>query len=120
MNVQFCRGTLVCLAFIMMFPLIASGQRPVTVEDTVSMVRIQGASGLDPGSGVAAFSPNGRSFVSVVWHGDLKRDVNVYNILRFDLDNHGVWHGPKTVLSVDFDQRRIRFGFNRIDQMTTP
>src|SRR5215471_4746025 len=55
------------------------GEPSVTVADAISMVRVQQY--LGP---VATFSPDGSKFATVVWHGDLARNVNVYSLLVFD------------------------------------
>lgn len=57
---------------------------PISVEDAIRMVRIQDRYGMD--DGFVVFSPDGSKFATVVWHGDLERDVNVFSLLVFDVE----------------------------------
>lgn len=76
----------------------ASAQAPVTVKDAVEMQRIPHPARLD--DEIAHFSPDGARFVSVVWRGDLARDVNIYSLLLFDLRDKDLQ--PRTVLTAEF------------------
>ena len=56
----------------------ASPKPTVSIRDAIGMVRIPQYVGP-----VATFSPDGSRFAAVSWHGDLERNVNVYDLLVF-------------------------------------
>jgi dipeptidyl aminopeptidase/acylaminoacyl peptidase len=76
--------------------------RALTVEDAIRMVRIEDRYGTD--DRFAVFSPDGSKLATVVWRGDLERDVNLYSLLVFDVQE--ALANPRTtpdpVLSIPF------------------
>ena len=72
-----------------------------TIEDAISMVRIQDRA--DRGHTFGVFSPNGRHFAAVTWRGDLQRDTNVYSLIVLDITNDvRQRRSPRVVLTWDF------------------
>lgn len=61
----------------------ASGLRPVTVADAISMTRISDVT--ETGS-IAHFSPNGKEFVVVIRRGNLATNNNEYSLLLWQSD----------------------------------
>ena len=82
----------------------SNGLPVATVEDAIGMTRIQyAAANKEVGGPVAAISPDGSRAVIVVWRGDLARNVNVYTLMLFDLQqplSHA--RSPIPILSRDF------------------
>src|SRR5260221_12414418 len=72
-------GMIMCVSVA---PLLAD-QPTITVEDAIAMVRVRQFDS-NGGAQVATFSPDGSKFATVLWHGDLKRNVNVCSIVVFD------------------------------------
>lgn len=85
----------------------------VSVADAVEMVRIEDRYGTD--QRFATISPDGTRVATLVWRGDLGRDVNLFSLLVIDLEE--VRAGPATVddaiLTVSFDG-------DSLDQAATP
>lgn len=77
---------------------VATQRKPVAVEDAIEMRRIQGIPSQN--EEIGQFSPDGTRFVSVVWRGDLARNVNLYSMLLFDLRQKKVV--PRTLLTWEF------------------
>jgi dipeptidyl aminopeptidase/acylaminoacyl peptidase len=67
---------------------VASQPKPVAVEDAIEMSRILRIPAQHEETGY--FSPDGTRFVSVVWKGNLERNVNLYSLLLFDLRHEKV------------------------------
>jgi dienelactone hydrolase len=78
---------------------LCDSKQPVTIQDAISMVRIDGANNAN--GSVGAFSPDGSKFATVVWHGDLQRNTNVYRLLLFRVNGNHV-ELPTTVVTRDF------------------
>jgi dipeptidyl aminopeptidase/acylaminoacyl peptidase len=79
-------------------PLRAESPRNPTLEDAIKMTRIQ--EGVSLGGPVAAVSPDRKHFAVVVWHGDLRRNLNVYSLLLFEsVDKSDHELGPGRVVA---------------------
>ena len=64
----------------------SSGQREITVEDSIEMTRWADADyllGADPESNIASFSPDGKRFVIVLRKAELAKNANVYSVYLF-------------------------------------
>src|ERR1051325_11363710 len=77
---------------------LVAQKSPVTIEDAISMVRIQQTYSADDRT--VTFSPDGSLFATLIWRGDIPADVNHYSVLVFDATNPTA--KPRTVLSVDY------------------
>jgi dipeptidyl aminopeptidase/acylaminoacyl peptidase len=77
---------------------VVSQPKPVSVEDAIEMRRIQRIPAQY--EEIAHFSPDGTRFVSVVWKGDLERNVNLYSLMLFDLRQQRV--APRILLTWEF------------------
>lgn len=86
---------------------------PITVEDAIRMVRIQDRYGTD--RRFIAFSPDGSRFAVVVWRGDLERNMNLYSLLVFDVEDALARPrtNPAPVLTIPFPG-------DSLDQAATP
>lgn len=69
-----------------------------TVEDAIAMVRIHHFNNATLDGAAAAISPDGRRAAAVIWQGDLKRNVNVYSLIVFDLEATASGKAPPRVL----------------------
>jgi|HubBroStandDraft_6_1064221.scaffolds.fasta_scaffold31344_1 dipeptidyl aminopeptidase/acylaminoacyl peptidase len=78
--------------------LETSGQRAVTIEDCIRMVHIQQT--YDADDPTVVFSPDGRRFVTMVWHGNLATNLNDHTILVFDAEH--LDHKPTELTHVGF------------------
>ncbi len=81
-----------------------------TVKDAITLQRIQHA--VTAEDAVAAFSPDGTQAAFVTWHGDLKRNTNVYELRLVDL-RPPLGKPPRVVLT-------RRFPGERRDQQASP
>lgn len=72
-----------------------TGQRHVTVRDTIEMTRWADRDyflGGDPGDRVGIFSPDGREFLIVVRKGSVRRNTNDFSLLLFH--TREAFHSP--------------------------
>lgn len=100
-------------------PYAVADTTPVaTIEDAIRMVRIEDRYGTN--GRFAAFSPDGSKFATVVWYGDLERNVNVYDLLVFDVARALAEprRTPPPVLSVTFEGDTADQAATPIDQLT--
>jgi len=76
---------------------------PITIQDAINMVRIESNYGYD--DKFLVFSPDGSKFATVVWHGDLERNVNVYSLLVFDTEEAlaNPRQRPRPIISIPFE-----------------
>jgi dipeptidyl aminopeptidase/acylaminoacyl peptidase len=88
---------------------IKAQQRPVTIEDCIGMVRIQQT--YDVNDPTVVFSPDGRHFVTMIWRGNLKTNLNDYTLLLYDAEHLDL--PPKELV-------RMSFGYERRDQHARP
>jgi hypothetical protein len=67
-----------------------------------------------------AFSPDGSKFATVVWRGDLAQDVNVYDLLVFEVDEalSGLRRTPAPIRSVPFRGDSVDQAATPIDQLS--
>jgi len=72
------------------------------------------------GRGAAAISPDGSRLATLVWRGDLKRNVNVYSLLVVEVDEARAHprKAPAPVLSIDFPGDPEDQGAAPISQLT--
>lgn len=66
------------------------------------MIRIKYTLAASDGS-LAAISPDGNQAAAITWQGDLKRNVNTYSLIVFDLKAVALGNaGPRVILKRDF------------------
>src|SRR5687768_6703971 len=96
----------------------AGAPSTIDVTDAISMVRIQDHFGMD--DRFVAFSPDGSKFATVVWRGDLERDVNIFSLLVFDVAEslRRPRSNPSPVLSIDFKGDSTDQAATPISQLT--
>ena len=86
MRLRFLRAVIPALLCAIRVCASLSGQRDITVEDSIEMTRWADADyllGADPESNIASFSPDGKRFVIVLRKADLAKNANVYSICLF-------------------------------------
>jgi len=76
----------------------AAQQRAVTIEDCIRLVHVEQTR--DPDDPSVVFSRDGKQFVSLIWQGDLEKNLNHYSLLLFDAEH--LDQKPTELLSVDF------------------
>jgi hypothetical protein len=84
-------------------------QRPVAIEDCIGLMRIQQTS--DANDPTIVFSPDGRQFVTMIWRGNLKTNLNDYTLLLYDAEH---LERPPTELL------KVSFGYEQRDQIARP
>jgi dipeptidyl aminopeptidase/acylaminoacyl peptidase len=88
-----------------------------TVKDAIAMSRIHHL--VTSAGTVGAFSPDGKRFATVVWRGDLTRNVNVFSLLVFDLTPDKVARAPpRAVLTWDFAGDLVSQDSSAFEQLT--
>jgi dipeptidyl aminopeptidase/acylaminoacyl peptidase len=74
------------------------GRSPVTIRDCIEMTRIQQTYSEDDRT--ATFSPDGKLFATLIWRGDIAKNVNRYTVLVFDADNLSA--KPRALLTAEY------------------
>jgi len=71
------------------------------ILEAIAMTRFP--SSITTDGGAAAISPDGSRLATVVWRGDLERNVNIYSLLIVDVNAAGTPRTtPKPLLAIDF------------------
>lgn len=70
------------------------------IDAAIGMTRFPWRIGVH--GGVAVLSPDGSKLATVVWRGDLERNVNVYSLLVVEIDGARPGVRPAPLLSIDF------------------
>lgn len=92
------------------------GPRVARVADAIGMTRIQDESAAD--GTVAAISPDGRMAAFVTWHGDLRRNTNVYELRLIRLDAPLGVREARVLLTRDYPGDRIDADASPIRQLS--
>ncbi|MGC1550253.1 MAG: hypothetical protein WA777_17170 [Rhodanobacter sp.] len=94
----------------------ATDSRVATVSDAIGMTRIQDQSATD--GTVAAISPDGSIAAFVTWHGDLRRNTNVYELRLIRLDAPLAIRESRVLLTRDYSGDRIDADASPIKQLS--
>ncbi len=79
---------------------MSSDKTVVTISDCIEMTRIMVSSSSD--HRVVTFSPDGSKFATVVYRGDLKRNINLYSLLVFDTGQRRRAN-PEPIATIEFE-----------------
>ena len=101
MRLRFLRAVIPVLLCAICVCTSSSGQRDITVEDSIEMTRWADADyllGADPESNIASFSPDGKRFVIVLRKADLAKNANVYSVYLFTTSSVFDSQVPRTLV----------------------